>query len=202
MNLFQLSVRSTLSSLSAFPKSWIRCISTNPGFVRPPGPVSSWTREEQNAWRRWKYATDADVRTRRKEHNDKYTQKPDSIQARKQFFAEKYANDAAFRLRRLQNAAKWRADPANREALSQLMKDRYVGDPDYRKTVNEYRANWRAVPENRIAEAEHRRMRYKNDPEYRERLKQYKKEFREREERPDLLDLGPVDQSPENISTH
>lgn len=158
MNFLKLSVRFTTSSLGAFSKTCIRCISTDPEFVRPPGPISSWTLDERNAYRRWKYAADTDLRQKAMEFGKEYNKRP-------------YVKHA-----KLQWAARWRAMPGNADIQSQYSRDRYANDPDYRTLVKERSTRWIAIPKNAKLALKRQKERYANDPEYRERVKQYYRE--------------------------
>jgi hypothetical protein len=145
-----LSARSIASISSTFSKTWVRCIGTVPESARPPGPIKSWSRDERNAWRRWRYANDIKYRESMKKAN----------------------NDRNHR-RVLQGI---RVKPEYREAQSRYHKDRYAKDPDYRQAIRETRARWSAVPENRKAVAQRHKERYLTDQEYRERMKQHARE--------------------------
>ncbi|KEQ76302.1 hypothetical protein M436DRAFT_61557 [Aureobasidium namibiae CBS 147.97] len=166
MILFELPVRSIHTSSSAVFKIWIRCISTDSEFVRPPGPMSTWSKDEINAWRRRRYANDITYREKNIERSTNYGRRPDVIRARKELYVERYANDPAYRLRLLQSNAKWKA--GNQEALSLYKKERYKNDPDYRAALKEDYARWRAKPENRKSEAKRENERYQNDLDFRE----------------------------------
>jgi hypothetical protein len=105
---FLLSLtRPITSSGWAFQKAWVRCVSDVSDFIRPPGPQNSWTRDEHNAYGRWRYATDADYRQRSIQSANKYATKryanyPIWRQAKLEHFSEKYANDPEFRQSKMQ----------------------------------------------------------------------------------------------------
>jgi ribosomal protein L32 len=190
--------RSIASSIGILSNIWFRCTSNIHEFVRPPGPVGSWTKDERNAWRRYKYATDTDHRQSILKSIKKYQSRPDCKVASKEYQRERYTNNAAYRLRKLEkmslyqkdryandpafrqakleHCARWTAVPENRESKARRMRERYANDPDYRKTKIEENKRWRAVPENRETESQRLKERYANDPEFRERTKQYARE--------------------------
>jgi hypothetical protein len=166
--------RPLFSSFGAFSNIWIRYISTVPEFVRPPGPVVSWTKDEKNAWRRYRYATEPELRQSMLRSVKEYQARPEVKVARNEFKRERYTSDAAYRLRMLENNAQRRALPEDRKFWAQYYRDRYANDPDYRKEILEKGQRWR--PENWKHVSQHRKERYANDPEFRERLKQNTRE--------------------------
>jgi hypothetical protein len=171
-----LSTRSIFSSFGAFSNVWIRCTSTIPEVSRPPGPVASWNKDEYNAWRRYKYATNTDYRQSILKHREKYRSRPEYKMEASEYHKNRYANDAAYRLRSLERALERSATPEGRKAISQYQRNRYANDSEYRKGMMEARKRWRAIPENREIESQRLKERYANDPGYRERMKQKARE--------------------------
>jgi hypothetical protein len=168
--------RSLFSSFSAFSNIWIRYNSTVPEFVRPPGPIVSWTKDQKNAWQRYRYATEPKFRQSMLKSVKVYQARPEVKVARNEFERERYTNDAAFRSLKLERGAQRRAIPEYRNFWSQYARDRYAHDPDYRKEALERRHRWRSVPENWKRECQQLKERYANDPEFRERMKQRARE--------------------------
>ncbi|CAD0114434.1 unnamed protein product [Aureobasidium uvarum] len=197
MAFFLLPSRSITSSFSISPRAWFRCSSSTPDFIRPPGPVASWTRDEYNAYRRWRYATDADYRQARIQAACEFSKNdpvwrekkiklwtgwnlahPEVRAARDQRLKERYADDPEYRESALLQRGKERHanDAEFRETKLQRNKERYANDPEYREALRQRKAERYADPAYREASARRSKDRYANDPVYRENVKQRTRE--------------------------
>ena len=161
--------RPITSSVWTFQKAWTRCLVAIPDFVRPPGPRSSWTRDERNAYARWRYATDAEYRQDKIERSVKYVKTrynndPDWRQTKLNQGVDKYANNPEFRLAIMQREREKYANNAEyREGQLQRHKERYANDPEWRQ-----------------AKIQRERERYANDPEVRQAILQRARESYQR----------------------
>jgi hypothetical protein len=180
-------LRPTVPPVQTLTKTWIRCLSDFSDYVRPSGPMSSWTREETNTHGRWRYATNLDYRRNQVEYSKKYVKTryandPDWRQARLQKENDKYANDPDWRQAKLQKFTdRYANDPEYRQARNQRntqrAKERYANDPEYRQSLLQRLAERRATdPAFREADRLRKKERYTNDPEYRQALHQRAKE--------------------------
>lgn len=169
MASFTLLARPIFSSFQVFQRVWVRSSSSIPDFIRPPGPISSWTRDEKNAYQRWKYATDTGYRQRLQKSaleyaNNRYATDPvwrqKIIETHAQRIKQRYTNDADYRqARNLRAIERWANDTDYRQAMLQHQRERYRSDPEHQDTVKQRALN-----------------RYANDPEYREATKQRARE--------------------------
>lgn len=161
-----------LSSIWIFQKAWVRSLVAISDFVRPPGPQSSWTRDEYNAYRRWKYATDAEYRQKMicnslEYYKARYTNDPGWRQARLKREADRYANDPVFRQTKLRREVERRANPEYREASLQRLRDRYASDSAFRQAkLQQAIDRYANKPGYREALLQRRKERYANDAEY------------------------------------
>lgn len=197
MTSFTLLARPILSSLRAFQQAWVRCSSSStPEFIRPPGPVRSWTKDEYNAYMRWRYATHPDYRERKikavrlyysnpgirvailKKFRDRYANDPDHRQAKLLRDKERYANDPVHRQARLLDAKeRYDNDPNYRQARLLYFKERYDNDPDYRQAkLSRSKERYANDADYRQAQLQWKRERYAKDPEYQEAAKQRARE--------------------------
>ncbi|KAG9997799.1 hypothetical protein KCU78_g16768, partial [Aureobasidium melanogenum] len=107
MASFTLLARPIFSTFQVFQNVWVRSSSSSiPDFIRPPGPIRSWSRDEYNAYNRWKYATNTEYRQRKKKSSIEYFKKRSDtdpewyqkmIEASLQRNNQRYANDAEYR---------------------------------------------------------------------------------------------------------
>ncbi|KEQ65963.1 uncharacterized protein M437DRAFT_81807 [Aureobasidium melanogenum CBS 110374] len=169
MASFTLLARPMFLPFQASSKFWARSSSSTPDFIRPPGPISSWTRDEYNAYKPWKYATNTEYRQRLQKSalhyaNHRYDTDPiwrrKIIEGHAQRIKQRYANDADYRqAHRLRANERWANDTDYRQAMLQRYRERYRTDPEHHDIVKQ-----RAID------------RYANDPEYREATKQRARE--------------------------
>lgn len=175
--------RPITSSIWTFQKAWTRCLVAIPDFVRPPGPRSTWTRDEQNAYSRWRYATDAEYRNRKIQASSAYIKTrwendPVWRQAKLKQAMDRYANDPKYReAMRQRFRDKWTNGAEFREVLLQRERERYANDPEYREAALQ-RASKRYADDAEFREAKRQRAkeRYANDPEYRQAVLQRAKD--------------------------
>ncbi|CAD0098402.1 unnamed protein product [Aureobasidium mustum] len=156
MASFTLLARPIFSSFRAFQKVWVRCSSSNTEYIRPPGLMKYWTKDEYNAYQRWRYATKPDYRRK-------------CIEYAKKYIKRRYECDPDFRQKVLDANNQWYAVPEHKQKL----KDRYANDPEFRKAkIQRYSERYASDLDFRQAKLQRERERYANDLEYQEVIKQ------------------------------
>jgi hypothetical protein len=133
MNFLKSSARSITSSLGALSRTRIRYASTTPEFVRPPGLIKSWTKDERNAYNRWRYANNAAYRLSIIQANTLQRQSPAYREAASKRQKERYANDPDYRKAIADGRRRWWAKPENRKEGARQQRERYDKDPDHRE---------------------------------------------------------------------
>ncbi|KAG9718561.1 hypothetical protein KCU73_g15053, partial [Aureobasidium melanogenum] len=182
MASFTLLARPIFSTFQVLQNVWVRCSSSIPDFIRPPGPIRSWSRDEYNAYNRWKYATNTEYRQKKKKKKkssrDCFKKRSDTdpewhrkiIEASLQRKNQRYANDAEYRqAQKLRQRERWANDTDHRQATLQRHKERCANDPDYREAdLRRHRERYANNPEFQEATKQRLKERYTNDPEFRE----------------------------------